>query len=260
MHAAGEDLRICLFQTGQLPRRVFDVQIAAGLVGFSYPLSLGNLVGQVLGVSRRRRRDADRLAAPAALRGPARLRPGRRALPPGPRRLTSPRGSAELGRTAWAEEEFADFVDVDRATGRRGALATAAGPAPARPPGAGDGPAARGLARGRGAAAEPAAAPAHARRPARRDRQAAADESARPRGPPRLQPPAPLSRSDEILRVLDEARDVPEDQLPEPAARYEEPPGPLDGRQPALRGAGPVLRPAPDRGLAGRQRRPISST
>src|ERR1700710_836269 len=28
MHAASEDLRICRFQTGQVPRRVYDVQIA----------------------------------------------------------------------------------------------------------------------------------------------------------------------------------------------------------------------------------------
>jgi ribonuclease D len=51
MHAAGEDLRICKFQTGRVPARVFDVQIAAGFVGFGYPLSLSNLVGQVLGLS-----------------------------------------------------------------------------------------------------------------------------------------------------------------------------------------------------------------
>ncbi len=38
--------------------------------------------------------------------------------------------------------------------------------------------------------------------------------------------PALLSRSDEILRVLDEARQVPEDALPEPAdCAFEEPPG-----------------------------------
>ena len=47
MHAAGEDLRICHLKTGALPRRVFDVQIAAGLTGLSYPLSLVNLVSQV---------------------------------------------------------------------------------------------------------------------------------------------------------------------------------------------------------------------
>src|SRR5689334_23738372 len=47
MHAASEDLRICRFQTGTVPRRVYDVQIAAGLVGFGYPLSLVNLIGQI---------------------------------------------------------------------------------------------------------------------------------------------------------------------------------------------------------------------
>jgi ribonuclease D len=51
MHAASEDLRICLLRTGALPRRVFDVQMAAGLTGLSYPLSLVNLVSQVLGIS-----------------------------------------------------------------------------------------------------------------------------------------------------------------------------------------------------------------
>src|SRR5947209_10887114 len=45
MHAAGEDLRICLIKTGRLPRRVYDVQMAAGLAGYNYPLSLVNLVG-----------------------------------------------------------------------------------------------------------------------------------------------------------------------------------------------------------------------
>ena len=48
MHAAGEDMRICLLHTGAVPRRIFDVQIAAGLVGYSYPLSLVNLAAQVL--------------------------------------------------------------------------------------------------------------------------------------------------------------------------------------------------------------------
>lgn len=51
MHAAGEDLRICRAQAGRLPARVVDVQVAAGLVGLSYPISLGNLVGQCLRVS-----------------------------------------------------------------------------------------------------------------------------------------------------------------------------------------------------------------
>ena len=48
MHAAGEDMRICLLHTGSVPRRVFDIQIAAGLVGYSYPLSLANLAAQIM--------------------------------------------------------------------------------------------------------------------------------------------------------------------------------------------------------------------
>jgi len=51
MHAASEDLRICHLRAGKLPEGIFDVQLAAGFVGFSYPLSLVNLVGQVLGIS-----------------------------------------------------------------------------------------------------------------------------------------------------------------------------------------------------------------
>lgn len=51
MHAAGEDLRICRLRTGRLPARVFDTQVAAGLAGYSYPLSLVNLVQQTVGVS-----------------------------------------------------------------------------------------------------------------------------------------------------------------------------------------------------------------
>lgn len=51
MHAAGEDLRIMLQRAGRLPARVVDVQVAAGLVGGSYPLSLGNLVRSELGIT-----------------------------------------------------------------------------------------------------------------------------------------------------------------------------------------------------------------
>ncbi len=51
MHAAGEDLRIGKLQSGHLPARVVDVQIAAALVGHGYPLSLVNLVREVVGQS-----------------------------------------------------------------------------------------------------------------------------------------------------------------------------------------------------------------
>ena len=93
MHAAGEDLRICHLKTGSLPRRVFDVQIAAGLIGLSYPLVAGQsgfsgAFDEPLG-----KRDAHRLASSAALDGAARVRTRRRSPPARPgrpfRRLAS---------------------------------------------------------------------------------------------------------------------------------------------------------------------------
>lgn len=50
MHAAGEDLRICHLRAGRLPENLVDVQLAAGLVGYHYPISLGNLTRWELGV------------------------------------------------------------------------------------------------------------------------------------------------------------------------------------------------------------------
>jgi ribonuclease D len=224
MHAAGEDLRIGLIKTGKLPRRVFDVQLAAGLVGMSYPLSLGNLVGQVLGVSLAggetrtdwRRRPLSSAQLDYALEDvrylldvadefAARLE--------------------QLGRATWAEEEFADFVeaiarraDDDRwrrlpglnSLGRRGLEMV------------------RMLAEWR---------EDEARRQNRPLRQVMRDDllvaiakrqPANRRGLEALRDfnrPALMSRADEILRRLEEARRVPEDQLPEPSARFEEPPG-----------------------------------
>ncbi len=111
MHAAGEDLRICRLQTGLLPRRVFDVQIAAGFVGFGYPLSLGNLVHQALRVS--------------LLGGETRTDWRRRPLSEAQLRyaLEDVRHLLELAdqlsgelqrldRTEWAEAEFHDFLEA----------------------------------------------------------------------------------------------------------------------------------------------------
>lgn len=109
MHAAGEDLRICRFQAGRVPDRVYDVQIAAGLAGFGYPLSLGNLVHQALRIG---------LAG-----GETRTDWRRRPLSPGQLRyaLDDVRHLLELadrlghqlerlGRADWAEDEFRDFL------------------------------------------------------------------------------------------------------------------------------------------------------
>lgn len=50
VHAGMEDLAISFQQTGLLPTLIFDVQIAAGLMGFDYPLSLLRLVRKALNV------------------------------------------------------------------------------------------------------------------------------------------------------------------------------------------------------------------
>jgi ribonuclease D len=109
MHAAGEDLRICKFKTGRVPPRVFDVQIAAGMVGLGYPLSLGNLVAQTLRVTvfgGETRTDWRRRPLSAAQVRYA-MDDVRYLLP-----LADQLDGqlVALGRRAWAEEEFADFL------------------------------------------------------------------------------------------------------------------------------------------------------
>ena len=49
VHAGREEIRLCHFASGYLPGKLFDVQIAAGLVGLGYPLGYGNLIQEVLG-------------------------------------------------------------------------------------------------------------------------------------------------------------------------------------------------------------------
>lgn len=111
VHAGQEDLGFCVQQTGSPPRRIVDVQIAAGLAGFDYPASLAKLVRQTLHVRLhksktltdwRKRPLTDAQVRYAmedvryllSLHGTLRERLGRR------------------NRLAWAEEEFRRFEDV----------------------------------------------------------------------------------------------------------------------------------------------------
>jgi ribonuclease D len=45
-HAAREEFRFCVLATGQRPHRLFDTQIAAGLIGLEYPAAYSNLVAR----------------------------------------------------------------------------------------------------------------------------------------------------------------------------------------------------------------------
>jgi len=224
MHAAGEDLRICLLRTGSLPRRVFDVQMAAGLTGLNYPLSLVNLVGQVLGISlagSETRTDwRDRPLSAAQLHYA--LDDVRYLLDVADHfagRLT------QLERTAWAEAEFDAFIE---SIARR-----AADDRWRRLPGLHLlGRRSLEMARRLSAWRE-----GEARRQNRPMRQVLRDDllvgiakrqPTNRRGLEALRDfnrPALLNRAQEILAILDAARAVPEDQLPDFADRHEEPPG-----------------------------------
>lgn len=224
MHAAGEDLRICKGQTGRLPARVVDVQIAAGLAGFSYPLSHSNLTQQALGIS-----------LPG---GETRTDWRRRPLSPAQLRyaLDDVRYLLDVadsldqrldvrGRRAWAEAEYRAQLESIRARddedrwrrlpglhhlSRRGLEA------------------ARRLYDWRRDDARRSNRPlrqvmrddllvAIARRlpTSRKDLEALRD----------FNRPHLLARSAEILRVLDTARQVPAESLPEHAGRHDEGPG-----------------------------------
>jgi ribonuclease D len=224
MHAAGEDLRICHLKTGSLPRRVFDVQIAAGLIGFSYPLSLVNLVSQVLSKSlsgSETRTDWRHRPLSTAQYAYA-LDDVRYLLDVADHIAVR---LEKLGRLEWAEAEFNDLVQsvARRASDDRWR----------RLPGLNQlGRRALEMARRLAQWREDEARQMN--RPLRqvlRDDLLVAIAKRQPanrRGLEALRDfnrPALLKRSDEILAVIEEARAVPEDQLPELAPRYEEPLG-----------------------------------
>jgi ribonuclease D len=224
MHAAGEDLRICHLRAGKLPLAVFDVQLAAGFVGFSYPLSLVNLVGQVLGISLSgsetrtdwRRRPLSAAQVQYALDDVRYLLDLADSITG---RL------ARTERSAWAEAELRDLVkaiagrsDEDRwrrlpglnQLSRKGLEA------------------ARQLATWREDTAR------RQNRPVRhvmRDDLLVGIAKRLPRNRRDLEAlrdfnrPGLMGQSDTILAILNRASNVPESELPEHASRPEEPPG-----------------------------------
>lgn len=105
VHAGREEVRLCRLGAGKTPGNLFDLQIAAGLVGMTYPLGHGPLVGQVLGVhlskNETRTEWRDRPLTPAQIRYAFDdVRFLLRAWEKLSGRLE------KLGRTEWAREEF----------------------------------------------------------------------------------------------------------------------------------------------------------
>ncbi len=224
MHAAGEDLRIAKFQTGTVPARVFDVQIAAGLAGFGYPLSLGNLLHQALGVS--------------VSTGETRTDWRRRPLSPAQLRyaLDDVRHLLELadflhdrltrdGRADWAEAEFADFLAAIRDRSDEDRWRRLPGLHHLN---------SRGLEVARRLSAWRADDARRANRPLRqvlRDDLLVAIARRQPANRRDLEAlrdfnrPHLLSRADAILALIAEARAVPAEDLPRPNERHDDGPG-----------------------------------
>ena len=115
VHAGREELLFCLASVGAVPTRLFDIQIAAGLVGHEYPAGYGSLLFKLLGVRLNK--------------GETRTDWRRRPLSPGQisyalddvrylDELTAKlRGKlADLKRTEWLESEMQSWQDDVKAT------------------------------------------------------------------------------------------------------------------------------------------------
>lgn len=112
VHSGKEDCELCLRAAGAPPRNVFDVQIAAGFLGYGYPLSLVRLVEYVL-----RKRLAKGQTLTDWLRRPLTDAQTQYAVEDV---LHLPRIHAKLAekleklkRAAWAREEFQRFEEPE---------------------------------------------------------------------------------------------------------------------------------------------------
>ena len=110
VHAGREEVRMAYFASGNKPRNVFDLQIAAGLVGYLYPIGYAGLVQEVL---------HQRMTKSETLTDWRRrpLSPNQvqyayddvRYLIPIHRQLHAK--LVKWDRTAWAAEEFHEFIE-----------------------------------------------------------------------------------------------------------------------------------------------------
>lgn len=51
LHAADQDLDIMFNESGLVPENIMDTQIAAGFIGFGYPIGYGKLLQQLIGIT-----------------------------------------------------------------------------------------------------------------------------------------------------------------------------------------------------------------
>jgi ribonuclease D len=109
VHAGREEIRICHFQGGRPPGDLFDLQLAAGLIGLSYPIGHGTLISQMLGVRLPKGETlTDWRLRPLTPRQVRYAFDDVRFLLPLHRKIT--KRLTDLGRAEWADEENASLV------------------------------------------------------------------------------------------------------------------------------------------------------
>jgi ribonuclease D len=220
VHAGREEVRLCRLLAGQVPGNLFDLQLAAGLVGLTYPLGHANLVNQVLKVQIAKGETLTewrhRPLTPEQIRY---AYDDVRFLLPLWEKLSA--RLEKLGRAAWAREEFASLAEAaapDDPVGERWRKLRGLGSLDRKR-----------LAVVRALYAWREERAAQANRPARTIvRDDLLVEIAR-RNPTRerdLQVVRGLAKRDldTIVRVVIEARALPPEQYPAPAERDQDPP------------------------------------
>lgn len=106
VHAGREELAFCLAAVGRPPGQLFDVQIAAGMIGLDYPAGYGTLIGKLLGETPEKGETrTDWRRRPLSARQLEYALADVRHLPPLWEVLR--RRLAELGRLGWFESEMA---------------------------------------------------------------------------------------------------------------------------------------------------------
>jgi ribonuclease D len=111
VHAGREEVRLCHLWSGQTPSNLFDLQIAAGLVGLPYPLGHGALVNRILGIRLAKGETLTEWRNRPLTRSQIRyaLDDVRHLLPVWEKLRAK---LEELGRTDWAKEEFARLREL----------------------------------------------------------------------------------------------------------------------------------------------------
>jgi ribonuclease D len=109
VHAGREEVRLCRLWGGASPGNLFDLQIAAGLIGLAYPLGHGALVNQLLGVQLAKAETLTEWRDRPLTRAQIRYAfDDVRYLLPLWQRVSA--RLEKLGRAGWAREEFARLV------------------------------------------------------------------------------------------------------------------------------------------------------